>query len=311
MTKELYLIHGRDFKPSETELKKNWVEALKYGIKRDFPEQADELLNGLKIKFIYYGEESNAFLRGIGRRYDSDHDQKDRKNCIKLLKQYTKKDFNKKKYKKVPNSSPFKEGLADGLAGLLNILGVADNLITKVAPDMKEYWNHDSAFGSNVRHSLSKHLSKSFKNDHDVLLISHSLGTLIAYDVLWKFSHYSEYEHIRDKKLSCLLTLGSPLGDETVKDNLKGAKANGLRKYPTCIKKWINVAAEDDYISHDQAIRNDFEDMISSGLVNSIVDHRVYNLAERHGSSNPHHGGGYLIHPSVSKAVVNWLKQNT
>ena len=309
MTKELYLIHGRDFKPSEAELKKNWLAALKHGIKRDYPQQADKLLKNIKIKFIYYGDESNSFLRNIGRRYDSENDQEDRKNCLKLLKQYSKGDFTEENYDDVPGSSPFKEGLADSFAGLLNLFGVADNIITKVAPDMKEYWNHDSAFGSNVRMSLSKQLSKSLHKDNDILLISHSLGTLIAYDVLWKFSHYGEYEHIKDKKLSCLLTLGSPLGDETVKDNLKGASAKKLRKYPTCIKKWVNVAAEDDYISHDQSIQNDFEDMISAGFVDSIVDHRIFNLAERGGSSNPHHGGGYLIHPTISKTVVDWLKQ--
>ena len=37
----------------------------------------------------------------------------------------------------------------------------------------------------------------------------------------------------------------SPLADEAVKQQLKGARANNLRKYPGNIRRWINVSAED------------------------------------------------------------------
>ena len=40
-----------------------------------------------------------------------------------------------------------------------------------------------------------------------------SMGCMVAYDVLWKFSYYGEYQAIRDHRLSRLITLGSPLGN--------------------------------------------------------------------------------------------------
>ncbi len=38
-----------------------------------------------------------------------------------------------------------------------------------------------------------------------------------------------------------------------------------------------------------------------------IRDHRIYNLALRHGKSNPHHGAGYLIHPQFINVLARWL----
>jgi hypothetical protein len=42
-------------------------------------------------------------------------------------------------------------------------------------------------------------------------------------------------------------------------------------------------------------------------LVGEIRDEFVYNLAVRDGKSNPHHEGGYLVHPAVAQAVADWL----
>lgn len=36
-----------------------------------------------------------------------------------------------------------------------------------------------------------------------------------------------------------------------------------------------------------------------------IADRRIFNLAIRDGKSNPHHGAGYLIHPTVIEAIAD------
>ena len=180
-------------------------------------------------------------------------------------------------------------------------------IIEIIAPDIREYWNFGSPFGTDVRETLSIPLVRALRNGHEVLLLSHSIGTMIAYDTLWKFSHKSEYRGIRNKKVDLFVTVGSPLGDETVKRNLMGAKASGSRRYPSNIRRWVNVAAEDDYIAHDEKVRNDFKAMWKNGLVQPITDHRIYNLAVRDGKSNPHHGVGYLIHPKVTKLIADWI----
>ena len=47
--------------------------------------------------------------------------------------------------------------------------------------------------------------------------------------------------------------------------------------------------------------------MLEHGLIESIEDLRIFNLAIRHGRSNPHHSAGYLIHPTVIEAIADWL----
>ena len=110
-------------------------------------------------------------------------------------------------------------------------------------------------------------LEKALREDQDVLIISHSLGTLIAYDVLWKFSHYGEYQDIRQRKVSVWVTLGSPLGDETNKRSLKGSAASPPRRYPHNIRRWVNVAANDDVVSHDGTVADDYREMQRRQLV--------------------------------------------
>ncbi len=73
------------------------------------------------------------------------------------------------------------------------------------------------------------------------------------------------------------------------------------------IHNWEKFAVEDDYISHDETLRDDYRKMERAGLVNSICDHRLYNLAVRDGKPNPHHGVGYLIHPRFIDVLGKWL----
>ena len=82
--------------------------------------------------------------------------------------------------------------VADSFGGFLETIGLAEPLIRTFAEDIEHYWNTDSAFGTDVRWRLTKPLLNALKEGDNIFLVSHSLGTMIAYDVLWKFSHYGE-----------------------------------------------------------------------------------------------------------------------
>ena len=309
MAKVIFFVHGRSFKPPKAKLKKLWFDAVEAGLKRDFAPSKLAAFRRVKKEFVYYGDISNTFLKKAEKKpanFNTD-DSVSRRITLNQLKAYTAAQFNKRTYNKLPGKSAAGEALADLFGGVAAFFHVSDPLIEVIAPDMREYWNRDSKFGSDVRATLSEPLAKAIRAGHKIMLISHSLGTVIGYDTLWKFSHYSEYKEIRDKKVDLLVTLGPPLADETVKRNLKGARASGSRRYPSNIRRWVNVAAEDDYIAHDEKVRNDFRGMLKHDLVQSIQDQRIYNLAVRNGKSNPHHGGGYLIHPKVTKLIADWV----
>ena len=314
MKKHLVLIHGRNFKPAQQALEHLWFEAISHGLARDnFNDALGVYNNDVTKTFVYYGDFSNQFLSANGTSYNQIEDLADRASCLNRLKEYRREDFlgekGKSNYENFNGVSSLKEWLADTFGGILETIGVAEPLIRTFARDVEHYWNPDSEFGTNVRRRLTKPLQKALIEGDNIFLVSHSLGTMIAYDVLWKFSRYGEYQKLRDtgNKLTTLVTLGSPLGNETVKNNLKGCHASGARRYPSLIHTWKNFAAEDDYISHDETLKDDYRKMKRANLVDSINDCHPYNLAVRYGKANPHHGVGYLIHPQFIDVLENWL----
>lgn len=310
--KRLVLIHGRDFKPDKSDLKTLWMQALRHGIRRDHPTLLDRF-NAVEMDFVYYGRQSAERLKEEKREYDKKVDLENRRACLKALKAWQREDFLGAKgaanYRGLPGRSGTAQRLADMLASPMKSMRLDEFAITKVAPDMRYYWNQDSKYGSNLRWTLTAPLAKALEQKDDVLLISHSLGTMICFDVLWKFSYYGEYQALRKNgsRVSHWITMGSPLGNETVKRRLKGASATGDRRYPSVVQKWTNIAAKDDFISHDEDLANDYRKMVGSHLSEPITDLEVYNLAVRGSKSNPHHGAGYLVLPQVADAVADWL----
>lgn len=307
MNKSIIFVHGRSFKPEKRDIWGTWNQALQHGILRDRPGMINRYKKANK-SFVYFGDLSNAFLRSRGQKYDAQADVASRKQTLADLTAYSSNHFNRKTYKGLPGQNSFKEFLADVGAPLLAPLRLTEGLVAAVAPDMREYWNEDTAFGTNVRATMIDPLKRAMNRGDKILVISHSLGTMIAYDTFWKFCRTAEYRPKYTKKMiHTWITMGSPLGDETVKRNLKGARASGERKYPNNIVNWHNVAAEDDFISHDSKVSNDYKKMHRTSKIEQISDHKIYNLAVRNNKSNPHHGAGYLIHPKLVKIVTDWL----
>ncbi len=305
MNKTLLLVHGRSWKPPLDSLRSLWVDAISWGLERDIPQAADRFRD-VRIEFVYYGDVSNKFLQeAFGKPYEDDTDS--RRITLEHLKRYSKNQFSKANYNSLPGKESFREGAADVLSPILNFFNLSEALITKVAPDMGEYWNEESYYGTQVRRPMITPLKEAFDRNDSIAIVAHSLGTMISYDTLWKFSRYGEWFDYWKKRIDLFVTLGSPLGDETVKDKSKGQKAKKERKYPANVRRWVNIAAEDDYISHDSTVRGDYKGMKQYGLVESIHDHKIYNLSVREGKSNPHHSGGYLIHPKTIKTIADWI----
>ncbi|MFM2598118.1 hypothetical protein [Vibrio fortis] len=306
MAKKIIFIHGRDQKPDKAPLQALWYDAIEHGLQRDCGNSnALQAFRNVDKRFVYYGELSNTLLK------EPTEDPASRQQALAKLKEYQTHQFDEATYDDVSKLGFLKEALADTFSAILGRLGAAETLITMVAPDMAHYWNEDTYFGSDVRHRLMVELKEALDNQDDVMIVSHSLGSMISYDVLWKLSHYGEYRHDygADKKVDLLVTLGSPLGDENVKDRLKGSRLKGDKKYPLNIQQWINISAEDDFISHDSEIKNDYKEMLELGLVpGGMKDiYPIYNLNIRNGKSNPHASIGYLIHPEFIAVLDEWL----
>jgi len=306
MDKTILLIHGRGFHPSEQVSRDLWLSALRHGIERDHPEQMPAF-DAARKRFVYFGDVSNAFLASADKTAEP-LGADDLKQTLGDLQRYKHSEFSRRTYRKLPGRNPWKRELADTFAGTLFHLGLSERVISSLLPDMAHYWNADSQFGSDVRFPAIGPLKRAMQRGDRVMMISHSLGSMIAYDTLWKFSHLGEYRpDCCHKSVDRWITLGSPLADPTVRSHLKGGRVEGPRKYPHNVTEWVNISARDDYVAYRPRVAKDFGEMLSMKLTRSITDVQIENLAVSRGLSDPHHALGYLIHPQTAASVADWL----
>jgi hypothetical protein len=306
--RSILLVHGRDFKPAEQPLFDLSLAALRHGIQRDYVDHADAYDMMVK-EFAYYGDLTNALLEACGKQYDEQLDLGDRNNALANLKAVpVRKRFGIRQYDRLPGKSALREFAADIAAPVLGAIGLTMPLIRCVSNDCAVYLSGKTDYAQRVRERVRKKLCKMLNRGDQVMLISHGLGCIAAYEVLWQLSHDPEFkEQCGGAKVDTWLTLGAPLGDTHIRKRLLGAKHAIGERFPTNVITWHNVAAEDDYACHDNTLADDFKKMMAQRVVSAVHDHHVYNLAVRYGKSNPHSSVGYYIHPRVAKIVVDWM----
>jgi hypothetical protein len=178
----------------------------------------------------------------------------------------------------------------------------------KNAEETRRYFHNEGGVAWDVREFLKRELREQLKSCNRVLVIGHSLGSIIAYDSLWSLSQQERLQGKVD-----FLTLGSPLGLNYVRERLLGAKASPDRRYPAMIRNWMNVSATGDLISLDRVFADDYREMLETGFVRRIDDHcrDLYTWYRNDTGLNVHRSYGYLIHPVVARLITRWWKVNT
>lgn len=310
-SKSILVVHGRDFKPPEDELRDVTAAALRAGVQRDYPEQL-HLFDEVCVEFAYYGDLSSDVLSACGRQYDQQVDVGDRANALTALRTIdARKRFGIRQYDCVPGKTAVPEFFANIIAPVCGMLGMTNSLVSWLSPDFAEYLRAESEYADQVRERVRTQLCALMDRGDRIMLATHGTGCVITYDVLWQLSHDEQFvEKYGDAKVDCWVTLGAPLGDNCIRKRLLGYKGEP-KTYPKNVISWHNVAAEDDYTCHDNTLADDFKKMLEQRVVSTVQDYRVYNLAARYGKSNPHSSVGYYIHPRVSKIIVDWAQTPT
>ncbi len=309
--RSLLLVHGRDFKPAEEAYVDLSLAALRAGIDRDFPDSLSAF-DAVQKHSAWYGDLNAEILHDAGKKYDESLDIGDRRNVLAALREITaRKKFGIAHYDRLPGKSALSEAIADIVAPALGALGFCVPMIRSVSKDFARYFDAKSDYGTNVRKRLATELCALLDKDKRVILVSHGTGSVVAYDVLWQLSHDPDLkERYGMKKIDLWLTLGSPLGDSSIRKRLMGAKETSDAKFPVNVISWHNIAAEDDYTCHDNTLADDFKQMMQQRIVSAVHDHKIYNLAVRYGKSNPHSSLGYFIHPRTSKILSDWVQDS-
>jgi hypothetical protein len=190
--------------------------------------------------------------------------------------------------------------LGDDIPLLIRLLPEA---LRSTAKEINRYFNNTDNVAKIIRDLLKQTLRPMLEKQDDVLLIGHSLGSVIAYDTLWELTHQEGLKGKVD-----FLTLGSPMGMHYIHRRLLGMNGHAEKSYPELIRHWINFAAEGDVTSLNQHINEGFHPMLEQGLVESIEDHchGIYNYFRSDEGLNCHRSYGYLVSPAVGSIIADW-----
>lgn len=170
--------------------------------------------------------------------------------------------------------------------------------------DLKRYLEDANGIAAHIRRLLKAPLLAAAEGRCPVLLIAHSMGSVIAYDSLWELSR----GNYADMRLDMLLTMGSPLGQHYMQQRLKGATGSGAERYPRNIRRWLNLSAVGDLTALDRRLADDFAEMIDLGLIESIDDGLVLNYFRLQGKLNVHAEYGYLANEKTARTIAEWWR---
>ena len=170
--------------------------------------------------------------------------------------------------------------------------------------DLRRYVRNGNAIGDHTREMLKMPLRAAAESRRPILLIAHSMGSVIAYDVLWEMSHDGRDEI----EVSLLLTTGSPLGQTYLQRRIFGNDRSGEERFPTNMSRWINLAAAGDMTAIDPVLKNDFGEMVDLQLVEDIEDIEIFNHYRLNGELNVHAEYGYLVNKVTAGIVADWWR---
>ncbi len=151
-----------------------------------------------------------------------------------------------------------------------------------------------------IRNKLADILQRH--KDKDILLIAHSMGTIVAYEVLIDVEN--------EINIDSLITIGSPLGVPFIFEKLKNDRSivagegRKLRTPENILTGWNSLADLDDKIARSADMSKLFK--TNSHSVAPVME-VVENDYESEGIENPHKSYGYLRTPEVAQIIDDFL----
>ncbi|RFS19933.1 hypothetical protein DVR12_19580 [Chitinophaga silvatica] len=286
----IIFIHGRGQQGcNPSELEKVWTTALEEGLHKTglslpedtrivFPYYGDILNNlvkegsGTLEKLLEKGDPTEAeiyFLREVLQELLDNAGV----NSLQILENYDEN---------VAERGPQNWGWVIAMARTVDrIPGLRDMALNLATSDVYQYLSLPQ-----VRLAVGRHVSELI-DDKPCVIVAHSLGTVVAYNVL---------HQLPTANIDTLITLGSPLGIRAVKNYLTKPLM-----MPSCIGKlWFNALDRNDIVALKPLTRQHFP--VTPEIVNKT------DLVN--GTSNRHGIEGYLSDPEVAGIIYQGLREN-
>jgi hypothetical protein len=213
------------------------------------------------------------------------------------------------------------DNLTDYLARKPSVERWVDGLLLKKLKDLGFYYDaakqvHNRAGQPQlVRQVLENELEQALARYQgwQIMLISHSMGTIIAYNTLRRLGKPAANGLAPDLEVAHLVTLGSPLGVPFVKvrvmeDHGQGPNHRHQVRTPSLVtKSWRNFADRYDPVNLDIRLADDYRPN-ARGV--QVIDDLVANdyVSPYTGKANHHKIYGYLRCPEVAQHILDFLQ---
>jgi PGAP1-like protein len=297
MTNIILGIHGLSNKPAEPVLTEGWLAAINDGLRK--VEHATISAEGFELAYwrdLRYpepdprpepstppdtddpGDDESAFIRSIRNQFTS---------------------------------------LFGAMVGKIDSVkdqGLIDQLKSRIrqrcVEDLGSYYDLRSTveFGENegvqLRKAIRDRLADRFAahRGQDILLIAHSMGSIIAYDVLLDLQNSED-------SVAHFVTIGSPLGLADVQGRIREERGEKALRVPRSVRKsWKNYADYRDYVCADLTAVGEYEN--DSGIeFKDVVVGNGYQYQNSTGEwvHNYHNAYGYLRTPELAAQLAQFL----
>lgn len=183
----------------------------------------------------------------------------------------------------------------------------ANSALRAQLEDVARYADDDQGVGTAIRRLVAEQLEAAWAARDRVLLIGHSLGSVICYDTLWEFGR----ERRAERRVDLFVTLGSPLATHLIGRGLRGAHSRGADAYPHIVSRWVNLTARGDTTALYPRLEPRFRAMRELGLVDSIEDYvDLENCFRSPSGVNAHEVYGYFFQRTLAEVVGSFIERS-
>ena len=309
MNKVIIGIHGLANKPDPKTLKDWWKDSILEGLKEN------QKMDKVKLEFVlvywasllYKSHQHDDIGFNFDRLYNNEPYQSAKPNA---LKEYKGLWFDPIRAVTLGAVGSF----LDFMKNNFKLDFFADFILGKVMKDLAFYYDEDREIKnrSGKMEVTNKVLKDELKTtlekykDSEIMLIAHSMGSIIAYDTLRDLGHRDN----NDIFIKHFITIGSPLGlphvkHKIIKQRTYNKKSRRVRTPTIVTEDWINYADKNDPVAFDFHLRDDYK-ANSKGI--RVQDQLVFNdYIGLKGKNNHHKSYGYLRTPEISKKIAGFL----
>ena len=301
MTRELVLVHGRSQEHKDSiALKREWLDALREGLGRSglqLPIAED------RVRFPYYGDTLFGLVANLPADQVAEvivrgnqQDPQLRAFIADVLDEVaTAKGITDEQIEgqalgalRVRGGPEVLErgvqnwGWVQGILSALDtyVPGASGASIAIATTDVYRYLTN-----ATIRDKLEAGVRQAMTPNVESIVVSHSLGTVVAYNLLRRDSA------ARGWRVPLLITLGSPLAVKKIRTSL------APNKHPECVQRWFNAMDPDDVVSLYPLDRRHFP-----------LDPEIENKTDVDNDTENQHGiSGYLKDKEVAKRIHDAL----